>query len=849
MRRFVTLAVLLFFTIPFGISISGCGKGGTKQVFCNSSDTGPVVGQVDTITLTPRIYGISLNQGQIGQVATPTAADCNGTPVTVSAYTYGIFDANGHQSNDLLQIADVVPSGTNAGKLCAGNWNRNTGGGIPDYTTCNVTGKTGTVYVVASAGATSNPLPIFVHPKVASVTLGNPTPSNACAATDDAVDAAGQSSNCCQLSKQATVTAPPYDGVSCVSQGQSQQIVGRAFDTNGNNITCQVGHLSFAAQTTTIASVDENGVATAQQPGSTIVSADLTQAGSSAGFFSTCPPVSISLTVPGTQPGITSAVVNQNNPQPLTAVAIDKNGTTLTGLSLNFVSTTPITVPVASTGIVTPVFPGAAAITAICQPPTCNQSPNNQIGLLANGKPVASNPVNITTPGSNSSQIWVGSTQSRYILPVDFTNPTFGTPVRLPFAPNSMVMSNDGASIYMGTETELMVFTATTNSLSREDASVAGQVLAVSPDGGTLVISDPRKQLVYLYSTATSSGTGTSSSTGTGTGTTGTGTTTTASGGVTTTFGGVATHAEFTQDNQTVYITLGTPDPNDPTNPQKIAPTNQMLVHSTFNGWSQVALPNPASDVAITVPAIGAYLAGSKTTGRSYCASTTVNPDQSVTNNFYPLADTQNAVTDRIVATDDGLHVIGATASSGGSITDITFNKALPPSPPSNDPYYPQPQNPPAGLQWPPQGGCPTIVASDYFSPFVSALNSHPLGVTADTITGVLPTTNSSLAFITYTGSSGVLPAYAPATGTVTPVQLTGATAPVAAAISSDDLTVFVGTSGDNKVHLVNTKTLTDTPSQSITPNLPQYIDVNTDNPSTVVPPNLIVQHPRKATS
>ncbi|HEX2918956.1 MAG TPA: hypothetical protein VHN81_10565, partial [Edaphobacter sp.] len=416
MRRFVTLAILLFFTIPFGISIAGCSKG-TTVVYCNGGDTGPILGQVSTITLTPKIYGISLNQGQIGQVATPQATDCKGSAVSISSYTYGVFDASGHQNNDLLQIADVVPSGAEAGKLCAGNWNRNTGGGIPDYTTCNPTGRSGVVYVVATGGgATSNPLPIFIHPKVTSVILGNPT--TACAANDSAVEAGDQSSNCCQLSKQATVTAPPYDGASCISQTQSRQLVGRAYDSNGNNITCQVGHLSFAAQSSTIATIDENGIATAQQPGSTVISADLTQAGSSAGFFSTCAPVSIDLSAPSATGKVTNITVNQNTPQPLSAVAKDKNGTTLTGLNLTFVSTTPITIPVSSTGTVTPAFPGAAGVTAICQPPSCNPSPNNAIGLFGNGKPVASNDVNITTPGANSTLLWIGSTQSRYILPV-----------------------------------------------------------------------------------------------------------------------------------------------------------------------------------------------------------------------------------------------------------------------------------------------------------------------------------------------------------------------------------------------------------------------------------------------
>lgn len=818
MRRFVTLAILLFFTIPFGISIAGCSKG-TTVVYCNGGDTGPILGQVSTITLTPKIYGISLNQGQIGQVATPQATDCKGSSVSISSYTYGVFDASGHQNNDLLQIADVVPSGAEAGKLCAGNWNRNTGGGIPDYTTCNPTGRSGVVYVVATGGgATSNPLPIFIHPKVTSVILGNPT--TACAASDSAVEAGDQSSNCCQLSKQATVTAPPYDGASCISQTQSRQLVGRAYDSNGNNITCQVGHLSFAAQSSTIASIDENGIATAQQPGSTVISADLTQAGSSAGFFSTCPPVSIDLSAPSATGKVTNITVNQNTPQPLSAVAKDKNGTTLTGLNLTFVSTTPITIPVSSAGTVTPAFPGAAGVTAICQPPSCNPSPNNAIGLFGNGKPVASNDVNITTPGANSTLLWIGSTQSRYILPVDFTNPTLGAPVRLPYAPNSMVISNDGSSIYMGTATELMIFNATTNSLTREDASVAGRVLAVSPDGGSVIISDPRKQLIYLYSTASSSS----------------GTTTTATV-ATSNYGGVATHAQFTPDSQTVYITMGTPDPSDPTNPDKLTPTNQLLVHSTFTGWSQITLPNPATDVAITVPNVGAYLAGSPTTGRSYCASTTITgtgASQVVTGNqYYPLADTESMTTDRVAATNDGLHIIGATTQNGAVLTDLVFTKALPPPP--DDPNNPV-------------GGCPaSTVPNDYFTQYRNALNTHPLGVTPDRITGVIPTSNSSLAFVTYTGS-GSLPAYAPATGTVTQVSLQGATAPVAGTISSDDLTLYIGTSGDNKVHLIDTKGLADVPAKAISPKLPLYINNNDDN-NTIVAPNLLVQHPRKATS
>jgi trimeric autotransporter adhesin len=784
MRRFVILAVLFLFTIPFGISISGCAKK-SSVVYC-SGDTGPIVGQATTITLTPKLFGISLNYGQFGQVASPAATDCKGSTVSVTNYTYGIFDANGHAT---LDVADVVPSGTSAGKLCGGTWNRNTGGGIADYTTCNPTNKTGTVYVVASSGAvSSNPIPIFVHPVVTSVVLGNPTPPANCATDPD------PSSNCCPLAQQATVTAPPYQGNSCISQGQTAQLAVRAYanasNTPANNITCSVGHLTYTPQTSSIVTIDENGVATAQQPGSTIITANIANAGSSAGFYSTCPPTKIALTVPGAS-NPTNVVVNQNFTQALAATATDKNNTVLTGLTLTYQSTQPSIIP-AGAGTVTPAFPGAAAITAICQPPSCNPSPLNEIGLFSNGTPVASNSVNVTTPGTSSTLLYIASTHSRYLVPIDFTNPSVGPPskVQLPYVPNSMIISNDGSTIYLGSSTELMTFNATANSISKEDPSVTGKVLAVSPDGSTLVITDPIRQLIYLYSSA---------------------------GVIASTYGGVATAAEFTPDSQTVYVTTGTPNANG-----TVTPGNTLLVHSQFTGWTSISLSAPASDVAITVPSVGAYLAGSPTTARSYCPSTTLNGQTVVSNEYYPLADSASVPTQLVRATNDGLHILGATVSNGPSIVDLAFKGSTP------------------GL---PIGACPTTVPPTYFTNQRTAATTVALsGVTATSINDVIPSSDSKVAFVTYNGT-GSLPAYTPSNGAVTNVTLQGsATSPIAATISSDNSTLYVGTTGDNKVHLINVKSLTDDPTKTIAPNLP---DVN----NNTVTPDLIVQHPKKATS
>jgi hypothetical protein len=816
MRRFVTLAILLLFTIPFGVSISGCSKK-SPTIFCNGGDSGVPVGQVTTITLSPQIFGISLNFAQIGQVGSPVATDCKGTTETVAHYTYGTFLANGTPD---MTIADVEPT---TGKLCAGTWNRNTGGGIPDFTTCNPTNKSGTVFVVASGdGASSNPLPIFVHPVVTSVVLGplstdciNDPATNCSPAaftTQTTTCTTNAATGCCTT---PVITTGAVAANSCVSQASTSQLAARVYQgtpaTLANNISCRVGHLSYVAQTPSVVTIDQNGVATAQQPGSTVITANISNAGSSAGFFSTCPPKSITLSVPGITGSSsgTSVVVNPNNTQPISSVVLDTNNHILTGLTLEFESTTPTTIPAAAGGTVTPTFPGAAAITAVCQPPGCNPSPFNQIGLFGNGKPVTSNPITVTAPGNNSTNLFIASTNSLYLVPVDFTQPQIGAPVRLPYQPNSMVISNDGSSIYMGSAFELMTFSAVSNSISTQDTSVTGSVLAVSPDGATLVITDPIRQFVYLYSTSGSSGAG---------GTSG-------AGGVQTQFGGVGTHAAFSPDSQTVYITLG--DYNSATG--VTTPNNQLLVHSQFTGWYQTTSSQATTDVALGVPYVGAFFGGNPTTARSYCPVTTTSggtptTSSTTTNVFYPDAAVIAPTMDRIATTNDGLHVLGSTPSS---FTDLAI---------------------PSGL---PIGNCPLADATPVkFATNVAFTGALP-GVSATAITGIFPTSDSKTSFVTYTGTGGVVPTYTPVAtgaGTLGTIALSTAVgtpvAPVAGVVSADNLTFYAGTTGDNAVHLI-TKQTDGSYKDVTTPITPKLPDVN----GNIVAPNLLVQKPRKSTN
>ena len=787
MRRFVTLFALLFLTIPFGLSIAGCGKK-TPVTFCNG-DSGPIVGQIKTITLAPTVYGISLNAGEFGTTPSATAADCNGGAVTVSTYTWAIRQQD-------VGLVDIVPT---TGRLCAGTWNRNSAGGIPNFTVCTPAARSGTAQVTASSGgASSNALPIFVHPVVTSIIVGAPS-------TNCSTDLA---TNCCAFSTVGGTTAPTaqvnFSGNACLSQNVTGQLAARVFAGSGNtlqNITCTqtgtsssgsplfapfVGHVSWSTASTStstttgnsVVTIDENGIATANLPGSTIVNASVSNASSTNGYFSTCPPARIDLSIPNTTPAPPAITVNQNNTQPLVATVVDTNGVTLNGVPITFVSTTPSTLPSGGTSSVTPIFPGSGAITAVCLPPACNNSPLSAVGLFGNGLPVVSNQLVINSPGTNSTLLYAASTNSRQLVAIDLFTSVAGTPVRLPYVPNSMVISTDGTTLFLGSSTELMIVSAASTTVTGEFQATPGNVLAVSPDGTTIVVADPTRQTVSLVSSA---------------------------GALISSYGGLGTRAQFSPDSGTVYIAAG----------------NQMIVHSSFTGWTAVPLTVNATDVSLATPQVAAFLAGPTTTARGYCPITTVSGagDAATTSNvFYPDAGLTAPAADRLVATNDGAHILGATLTPSPTFTDVSVTL------------------PQKNLLCPATTTGQQVLGNTLFT-------STLPGITASQINGVIAASDSSLAFVTFTGTGGILPSYTPAgggVGALGAVKLSGtAVAPVSGVFSSDNATFFTGTSGDNLIHLI-----TRSPSG--------FADTSTLNPQVTtdagasVTVDLLAQHPRR---
>ncbi|MBX6359145.1 MAG: hypothetical protein IRZ03_03595 [Acidobacterium ailaaui] len=783
MQRFFALIAVIVFSVPVGISIAGCG-GTNPNNYCvkNGHGYGEKVTDLDHIILGPATTGISLSYGQIGQVNSPTGYNCNGGTVSVAHYVYGSTNLN---------LVDINPS---TGQLCAGTWNRHSPSGIPDFTICTPATQPGVAQVTASASAvTSNPVYVYVHPPISAITIGSQT---SCVSQNNT------------LAEPLTSSTVVYD-----SEGNpiNSSYVGTVTYTPVDSTIVSITNISDTSAAGTV-----NGVATAHLPGSTVINATLSSVTSAAGYFFTCPPKNISLALNGSTGYPTPVSVSASSVPTLSTTITDTTGATIGGLSLDFASTQPKDISVSSGGGITPSYPATATVTAICQPGTCNPAPINIIGQLGTGLPVTSNPVFVKTPGRSSSKLWLASSQSQYFTPVDLVATGTPAPVKLPYIPNSMVLDQNGQNLYFGSYHELMIVSATTSSLTKEDPNVPGVVLAVSPDSSTVVINDQINQIIYLYKYSSSGSSFTSTQ-------------------------GLATKAKYSPDGKNLYL---------------VGPNN-LYIYNTQTGWHTYTLssgqggncnlnnnngsgsydPFCSPDVAVTVPSVGFYMTGvSATTARSFCYNKNTTDGQAP---YYPPADNVAAATDHLASTYNGSHVLGAAASTG-QITDIQFpasgSASVPPGPPT--------------------GACPDATTGAPLK-FNTTWMQAALGITPTEITGIVPSQDSSLAFVTYTASngSGILPAYEiPSTpgsaGTVQKIQLaSGAQAPIAGAFSPDGSTFFVSTSGDNLVHFVDTSTSSPADTgQTINPQLPSCTRTNLCSSTTYVPAQFIAVQPRPTT-
>jgi hypothetical protein len=402
---------------------------------CGGSSTNNAL-KVAQVNLSPAV--ISLVSGQVANLSV-AAVNSSNLPVATT-FTFNSSDT---------RFATVSPGGL----VCGGVWDST-------FVVCNGNDAlgnpiTGTATITASAqSVTSGPVSVAVHPSITSV----------------------------------TVDAGP---TGCLSTNQTHQFKAHAFH-NGLEITSQVGDFIWSSSNASVVTVDANGIATAKVGGRAGVIAAVGSTTSPLTSFSTCMPVDIVLHVLGdTGNNFTfAATMNATDTKSLQVDVIDENGVVTQIAPLPIVSNNPV---VATAGglTLTAVSPGGAGLQAACVPPICGSGINT---------PMYSNVFSVSVNGvsPNTTTVFAASAFSPPagntipLIPIDASKnpPTAGTAIPLPGVPNSIVFTRDGTKAFIGTNAGLAGLDPVGKTAALVAPRAIGKVLAVSPDGTKVLVSN-----------------------------------------------------------------------------------------------------------------------------------------------------------------------------------------------------------------------------------------------------------------------------------------------------------------------------------------------------------------------
>ena len=430
----------------------------------------------------------------------PTPAGISLTPsssLSIDIGTTQSFTASAHNAANPPVVLTVpiafhssntaVVTIANNGLACAGTWDS-----LANPQICTP-GPSGVAEITAtSAGVSSPPTTIYVHQHIDSVRVDYVTPP----------------------------TLP------CVSKGGVLNFAAKAF-SHGADITSSVGQFSWTSLNVLIATVSNTTLglplnqveATAAVPGFTQIFATVGGVNSVPFPFTTCAVKTISLAVTGSTS--TSFTVTQGTAKDITPTIIDTQNVTITGVPLTWCSSRPtvalpgtsncssITTSACSGGLqcvaVSTPKAGGASITASCTPPECNGGFNPAVPIYPTNVITAN--VTPTSGSTPSGTLYVTSTAcptttncaATAVVPVTYsglTN-TVGAPVGLPATPNSILFGPQGTAFFMGTDLGLQgtkglmrVDVSGASAVVNQFTSATGKVLAVSPGGAKIIVSD-----------------------------------------------------------------------------------------------------------------------------------------------------------------------------------------------------------------------------------------------------------------------------------------------------------------------------------------------------------------------
>ncbi|HMF89852.1 MAG TPA: Ig-like domain-containing protein [Candidatus Angelobacter sp.] len=417
-------------------SLAGCG-GGSK-----ANNT------VTQVTLNPA--SLSLVSGETGQLSAAALNSANSSVIATVTFT---------SSNPNLVTVST------SGLVCAGVWDAS-------FVVCKGTDSggnplTGSATITATAnGVNSTPITVSVHLQVSSIVAEQASPTSACTSI-----------------KQTQ----QYKATACSSLATPHDSSGPCAP-NAKDITSQVGTFTWTSSNGTVGTVDANGLVTASAPGLMGVIARLGNVSSPAANFRSCMPVQITLHLNGDPAGspTTSASLNVTQTRTLQADMTDEANVTTNSVPVAVVSNDNQIGTVSSLTL-TGATPGGAGILAACIPPVCGTGVN---------LPIYSNLFQVTVNGTSpNTTVYASSTWappsgvSPTLVPIDTSNNTAGTAINLPGVPNSLVFTTNGIKGYLGTNAGLVSLDTGSNTATLVSGN-KGKVLAVSPDGNTVIFSN-----------------------------------------------------------------------------------------------------------------------------------------------------------------------------------------------------------------------------------------------------------------------------------------------------------------------------------------------------------------------
>jgi len=410
------------------------------------SGTSTPANPVTSVVMIPT--SVSMNVGQVAKITGVTKNYAGNTIVADVSYS----------SSNPSQIT-ISPSGY----ICAGVWDAN-------FINCNaLPGQTGVgqATITATSGSIKATAPVFAHLQVDQISVNPPT-------------------GCASVGTTPAYQATVYN---TTAPGCSPAIPCDITPTVGSISFYSTDYLVMSNNTTT-------GVLTALQPGSTSIYASVAGLNSVPQPALVCPVVSIQ--VHDAASSNTTFNLAATNTQALVADVIDSNGVaimpaiTWSSVPAGVASVTVGTSTSTNSATVTANTAGTAIITATCSTPDCNRNLSPQY---------SQNLATVNVSGTTTTTVYAASTSSLTLMPIASSTNTVGTAINLPYLPNSIFSNSAGTKLYLGSATGIMTVDVLTAGVTVSTAAV-GQILAASPSGQYLLVSDSVSGYLYLFDTS-----------------------------------------------------------------------------------------------------------------------------------------------------------------------------------------------------------------------------------------------------------------------------------------------------------------------------------------------------------